>query len=364
MNSKQILDSRGRRLGSVAKGVLGLGVSAAFVCLMLQGIDLSQISERIRALDPRMLFPAVASLAAIFIYKAFRWKYQLSILKTIAFNRGLSAIIVGFTANNAIPLRGGDLLRAHVLAKSENLGTVTVLATVALERVFDGVALLTFALGMLLMFPLPPWMRTSMIILGVALAVCALTVLIFQSGRKFIANKWEICRRRLPGKWQEILFAFFGQISSGLQTSRGYTRLMMLYVLAMGEWVFWVALTGFSLKALGIEPSIPLIISIVLAIDLAMLLPAAPGYIGVFDYAVMLTLLFYGFDRSTAFSGAVTLHVIFVLPVSAIGCLLLIREYLLFKANRAGPPQAFAFGRNGFRQHDKLEREQSEVKVS
>jgi uncharacterized protein (TIRG00374 family) len=279
-------------------------------------------------------------------------------LKSIAFNRGLIAIIVGFTANNAIPLRGGDLLRAHVLAKWENLGTVTILATVALERLFDAVALLTFALGMLLMVPLPPWMRNSMIILGAALAVCALTVMIFQSGRKFIEDRWEIWRRRLPGKWQEMLFSFFGQISSGLQTAQGYTRLMKLYILAMGEWVFWGALTGFSLKALGIEPSILLIMSIVLAIDLAMLLPAAPGYIGVFDYAVMLTLLFYGFDRSTAFSGAVTLHVIFVVPVSAIGCLLLIREYLLFKANRAAPPQAFALGHllNRSRQRDKLER--------
>jgi len=64
------------------------------------------------------------------------------------------------------------------------------------------------------------------------------------------------------------------------------------------------------------------------AINLAMMLPAAPGYIGVFDYAAMATLLFYGFDKSIAFSGAVILHVIFVIPVSLVGLFFFMREWL------------------------------------
>ena len=77
--------------------------------------------------------------------------------------------------------------------------------------------------------------------------------------------------------------------------------------------------------------SLVAVMSIMIAMNLAVILPAAPGNIGVFEFAVMTTLEFFQFNKSTALSGAVILHAISIIPVSLVGLIFFIREWLLPK---------------------------------
>ncbi|GEM_PF-2923193 len=332
MKTIESMDNRGRfELGNVSKGLIGIGVSAAFIALTLRGIDLTQVKNHLREIDVGMLPHIIISLTIIFLYKAFRWQYQMSPMKRIAFGQSLSAIIIGYMANNVVPLRGGDLLRAHLLGRQENIGTTAVFATVALERIFDVLSLVTLSLIILLMVPLPNWLRHSVIILGAILLGCIIFIIMFRSRTKLFEKWWEIVRCRLPGKMQEILSTSIKQVHLGLETARGRARLTNLYILAVAEWALWGLLANYSLQALGIQLSIAATMTTVIATNLALLIPAAPGNIGVFDYAVMTTLEFFQFDKSIALSGAVIVHAIFVIPVSLVGLLFFIREWLVPK---------------------------------
>lgn len=328
MNSNESIIGGGFGPSSVGKGLVALGLSAAFIWLTVRGVDLAEVHSQFQLIEMGAMLPVLISLVLIFVYKAFRWQYQMFPLKRITFKGSLSAILIGYMANNAVPLRGGDVLRAHVLARQENIGTAAVFATVALERIFDILSLLTVSLVIVFMIPLPNWLWNSVVILGTAILGGATS---FVAVRRFpnLLKKWgDYWRSCVPRKVQELLTVCVKQVRLGIETARGKVRLINLYMLAVGEWVLWGLLVNYSLRMLGIHLSIAAVMCTVIATNLAVVLPAAPGYIGVFHYAVMATLGFYQFDKSIAFSGAVILHAIFVIPVSLVGFIFFVREWL------------------------------------
>jgi len=314
-----------------SKGLIGLGISVAFVLLTLRGVDLVQVRTHIREIDMRMLFPVFISLSVIFLLKAFRWWYLVFPLKRIAFGRIFITTIIGFMANNALPLRSGDLVRAHILGRQENVGTTAIFATVALDRIFEVLSLLTVSVVVLFMIPLPKWIWDSVIIVGIVLVGSVIGIVAFRSPPKLLVKWWETLLSVLPDKLEETLSKSIKQIRFGLEAGSGKARLINLYILALGESVITGLLVYYSLKMMGVELSLAVIMSVMIAMNLAVLVPAAPGNIGVFEFAVMTTLEFFQFNKSSALSGAVVLHVISIIPVSLVGLILFLREWLVSK---------------------------------
>jgi len=316
----------------IAKGFLGLGISALFVALALRGVDLAQVLSHLREMDAGLLPPIFICLVVIFLLKTFRWQYLMSPVKRIRFGRVFNAIIIGFMANNALPLRSGDLLRAHLLGRRENIGTTAVFATVALDRVFEVLSLLTVSVLVLLMIPLPGWMWNSVIIIGMALLGVAAGIVAFYRPPQFIKKWWRIGRRLLPDRVQEILAMFIKEVRLGLGAGRGKLRLTHLYILAVSESVVWGILAYVSFKTIGIQVPIVAVMSTMLATNLAVAIPAVPGNIGVFEFAVVTTLQFFHFDKDLALSGAVILHVIHVIPASLVGLVFFMAMWLTPKS--------------------------------
>lgn len=315
--------------GPVSKGIIGLLIGAAFMALTLRGVDLAQVKAYLWQLDPGMLPAVFISLSAIFLLKALRWWYLMLPLKRIAFSRIVIVTIIGFMANNALPLRSGDLLRAHLLGKKAHIGTAAVFATVALDRVFEVLSLLTLSLVVLFLIPLPGWMRDSVIILGIVGVAGVIGIAAFRRPPELMRKAGNALLNVLPGTVQEALSKSIQQIRFGLDAGTGKTRLATLYLLAVGEVVVTGFLVYYSLRMVGIEPSLLVILSVVIAMDLAVIVPASPGNIGIFEFAVMTLLEFFQFNKGIALSGAVVLHVMSVLPVSLVGLALLLREWMI-----------------------------------
>ncbi len=211
------------------------------------------------------------------------------------------------------------------------LEIVCGLATVVIDRIFDVLSLLTFSLVVLLMIPLPGWMWNSVIILGIAFLGSVVAIVAFHHPPKLLEKWWEVVRCILPHKVQEVLSKTIEQARLGLEAGKGKVRLTNLYILAVVESAMMGFVVYLSLKMLGIELSVVAIMSTMIATNLAVIIPAAPGSIGVFEFAVMTTLEFFQFNKSIALSGAVILHAISVIPVSLVGLLFFISEWLVPK---------------------------------
>ena len=77
-----------------------------------------------------------------FWVRALRWRSLLSGGRTASLDSLYSATMIGFMANNVLPFRLGEFVRAWALARREKCSTTMVLATVVVERVVDMLDLL------------------------------------------------------------------------------------------------------------------------------------------------------------------------------------------------------------------------------
>src|SRR5688572_28677863 len=69
---------------------------------------------------------------------------------TLGLGEATGVVVAGYAVNNIVPLRGGEVVRAVLLARRSGAGLVHAAAVIALERLLDGLALLavvTLAMG-------------------------------------------------------------------------------------------------------------------------------------------------------------------------------------------------------------------------
>jgi uncharacterized protein (TIRG00374 family) len=227
-------------------------------------------------------------------------------------------------ANNLLPLRAGELVRSYTASLLGGIRFTTVLSSVAVERIFDGltvVALLTFAL---LRSDLPP----SLSVGGVSVAHVAQAGALI-SGVAFLlavailaAPRYaeRIVRRlapsqRLAGKLVNIIEG----VRSGLLALRTPGRLFLVVLWSLVLWLinalaFYVGFAAFDIRVsyLGALLMQGLIV-------LGIAIPSTPGFFGPFEAVIVAVLALYGVPNEVAFSYAIAYHITSFLPITLLG---------------------------------------------
>ncbi len=117
----------------------------ALLLLLLYQVDLGELKDALQDADYSLLAPSIAVYFVAVWFRAARWRYLLAPVGSFPVRRLYPVVIIGYMANNLLPVRLGEVVRSYYLARRENLNTSTALATVAVERVYDGITLLAFA---------------------------------------------------------------------------------------------------------------------------------------------------------------------------------------------------------------------------
>jgi glycosyltransferase 2 family protein len=134
---------------------LGLLISALFLWLALRGLKLGDVWQDIRQANYWWLIPSVTAYFVGVWARTWRWDYMLRPLKHIPMARLFPVVVIGYMGNNVYPFRAGELLRSYVLRRREAIPMSASLATVVVERVFDGLVMLLFVFVALPLAPLP-----------------------------------------------------------------------------------------------------------------------------------------------------------------------------------------------------------------
>src|SRR5690606_9982999 len=131
-----------------------------------------KIGAAFRQADYRTV-PVIWVVLAIFYWlKSRRWVVLLSPIGQFSNYECFRAILIGFAFNNLLPARIGEFVRIFVFARRNRLSNTTVLSTVALERIFDSVAIFAiFLVGLQLVPSLPPDVSAVVIPLAVLVGV-------------------------------------------------------------------------------------------------------------------------------------------------------------------------------------------------
>ncbi len=130
----------------------------------------------------------ICAMAVVSLYcRALRWRVLVRPLAQVQRQSIFSATAMGFAANMLLPLRAGEVLRPWLLARREGLKLAPVVATVAVERLFDMATLLFFFGVATLTLPLPPeWRRYGWVFLGTFVAFLGVLGLLLRFPRETV----------------------------------------------------------------------------------------------------------------------------------------------------------------------------------
>ncbi|MGH2615532.1 MAG: lysylphosphatidylglycerol synthase transmembrane domain-containing protein, partial [Thermomicrobiales bacterium] len=126
---------------------LGVPISLLFLVLAFRGQHPDEIRDALSRVDWRLLPVALVLLYTGIAIRAYRWHILLRPVHDIPTREVFPVMIVGYAANNVLPLRMGELVRAWVLEQRYGVRKSAALATIAVERLCDGVTMLLFVAG-------------------------------------------------------------------------------------------------------------------------------------------------------------------------------------------------------------------------
>jgi hypothetical protein len=269
------------------------------------------------------VLPAVIILVIIMGIKAIRWRYLLGSLKPVPLGPVFSVTIIGHMVDSLLPRPIGELARAYLLGEKESISKMALLGTIAVARIFDGLALLFFMVIVWLFVPLAPWLEYGVrIVAGVFIGALILFIILASSParlRKAVAFVLRPLPQRQSSKLEEWLERFI----SGLSVLRSPSKLFFVFLLSLLIW--FIEAMMFYLVAFSFNLGQPWYVFILTSAttNLALLIPSLPGGLGNWELACQATLSAFGVDVALASAYAIALHAIVLIPMILLGFIFL-----------------------------------------
>jgi hypothetical protein len=298
---------------------LGLVIGIAALVYFSFDLEVAAIAQTWRKIDPVWFLLGIFFFCFSFWLRCPRWKILAHDLGEVTLNLMTKAFFVGMLVNRIFPARLGELARCVVLKRKAGISLIGLLATVAAEKAFDALALLTVTLLAISALPtegLPPAFealleehRRKVMIgaLGLPL-VLLITAWMSPVVSLLLKNRSERWDRYLESLGRGLAIFRSGGHTLG---AAGFTVLV---------WGTLVLSEYCTLRSFGWDLSPWSAVVLCAGIGIAVSVPQAPSFVGVYQLAVQWVLEdFYRVDVQEAKAFAVAIWVTQIVPVGAIG---------------------------------------------
>lgn len=306
---------------------IGIIVSAIFLGLAFRGLHPAQFWASIQQANPVLLILAMGVYGIAVTIISLRWQFLLRALAPVSLANLIPLVSIGYMGNNIYPFRSGEVLRIVLLRRHHDVPYARGATTVIVERVFDGLVMLTFVLLPLTFLDVVSDNVQRIATLTTPIFLSALAVFLVLAARpNWLRALVSLVARWLPSRLQTILTDLSEEIILGLEGLRTPADFIGTVISSYATWaveasVYWIVAFAF-----GLDLSYPVMLLTVGVVNLAGLLPASPGMIGVFEFFVREVLVAVGVDETTALAYAIAVHVVIWLPPTLAGFIFLTRE--------------------------------------
>jgi uncharacterized protein (TIRG00374 family) len=331
-------------LAKAVKIALGLAVSAGFLYFAFRGVELAELWEHMRHAS----YPWLLALAAVSIYanwvRAQRWGHFFRHLRRIPTYSLFSSAMIGLAANNVMPLRVGEAVRAYSVSKKEDISFATAFTTVILERMFDLATVLLFLALALFLVPIPESADAQVsgaLRLLSAVTAAAIGFIVFLFFKQELMVRWvDSVLDLFPSKIAEPLRHLFHAFVAGLEALTDRRELLYLCGYSLWLWTSFIIAFWCGLQSLGLDLThdLPMIRAALLAVVLVaifIMIPAAPGFVGTFQAGCIVALSVFDVPKEEALSFSLLAHAIQFMCVNVIGAYCFFREGITFREVQA-----------------------------
>jgi uncharacterized protein (TIRG00374 family) len=301
---------------------------------VVRGLDWSAFWGTVQTARYWWLIPGVAIYMVTLWARAWRWHYLLRPIKPISTNKMFPIVCIGYMGNNIYPARAGEVLRAVILKRREGVPVSASLATVIVERIFDGVVMLAFVF-----LNLPELARINrdsgfvgdiqtLTVWGAVAFAAALVAFLLAAMFPQVTARvgaWFI-EYLMPKHLHEKLFGIMHKFLDGLASLRSPFNVLMVFVSSVVIWLLETGKYWFVMHAFDFEVSFFALMLMNGIVNLATTIPSAPGYVGTFDTPGIAVLQAYGVEKAIATGYTLVLHVALWLAPTLLGAYFLARE--------------------------------------
>ncbi len=324
-------------LKNILRSVFGILLAAIFMVIAFRGTDFDSLWASLKGVHYEWILLLVPIGLLSHYLRAVRWKYLLAPVKEpTSVNTLFSAVMIGYMINNVLP-RVGELVRAYVAGRLENMPKSSTLGTVVIERIID---LATFFFGLCVVLFLYPQSLEAItddpaslrvVFLAGSVLVLVLFILLFLKSESFFRS-FRFLRILVPKKYKPNVDRLLDSFLSGMQVSKLRPHFARITVFSLLIWAFYglalyVPFFAFdSIRDLGLDFGAAMVLLTFSAV--AFTLPA-PGAFGTYHSFLSLALVrIYGVDPVTALSYSIITHETAYIVIMVVGIAYFLKDHL------------------------------------
>lgn len=307
------------------KGVVGILVSLGLLWYAFRDVHLAEVWDQVRKADVPLLILAGLLATAPFPLRAIRWKPLLRpSCPDTRFRPRFAATTIGFMVNNLLPARVGEFARAYALSRLEPVRVSASFGSLVVERLFDGMTIVALLLLVLAWPGFPDFsgrdFGTAALWMGAVFAAGFVLLIATVAFPRRAVRAFETIAKLLPRAIRRPVVDALEAFLDGLAALREWRLVLQVVAWSGAIWLvgglsFWVGLMAFDIQ-------VPFVAAVFLqsVIALAVALPSAPGFFGVFEAAARVGLVqVWSVAAGPALAFAIGFHLAGFIPVTGIG---------------------------------------------
>ena len=307
------------RLAGNPKAVVGVAISMIGIYWAFKDFQFFDFKESIHQVDLLYLVLATFFLWVSVWLRGLRWKWLFKKNESPTITSLYRAELIGYFGNNVLPLRLGELLRTYIVGKENSISKSFVFGTVVLERLMDTLILASFALLLLLTYPLEEAIRGQIIWGGI---ISFIVIAIFLIG----LNHIQIFQT------ENKILTIIKKVLDGFSSIRK-EMVIPVIISSLLIWCIYLLDVYLMQKAFQFNLSFSQVLTVLVISSLALSIPSAPGMIGTFHASIKYTMVdLFAFSANDGNSFAILMHAYGYILLTSLGAYYFLKSQFHEKA--------------------------------
>lgn len=310
--------------------IILLLVTITFLYFIFVNLDFKELFVAIKNFKLKYLLSLIFVICMTFTCRGICFKLLISKFVKVPLKDLIPLCVSGAALNIFLPARAGDLFRAYYVGQKYNKDKVKLFGTVMLERIFDGLIVLSLLIFGILAYNRNPLAQNlcigaaAIFIGGFIFSVLAIKYNKIDDICGFIANKTDF----LPEKVKSVIHSMLhftnkicNSFVSGFEVLNHPKQLILVFLASASIWFFECLKYYVVIKGFNCDVSLSVILFIISFIALACMIPSTSIFIGPYQFAVIAAFAIYNISKETALAmtfveqSVVTLTTVFITTV-------------------------------------------------
>jgi uncharacterized protein (TIRG00374 family) len=301
------------------QSAIGYLLALAGLIWALRGLELPKLLGQVARINWWLIALAVLCDVLSYLTQGKRWQLLLKPVGEVSTLRSTEAIYAGLFTSEILPLRPGELVRAWLISRWTGAGFISVMPSIVVERLFDGLWL-AVGIGLTALFvPLPKELLRAADALGVIVIIAAAALFYFAL-RSSAEGKEKLSG--LPGFISAVIEKLAARLRDIGRTQAFYWSFacsaLLVFLQALA---FWLVMLGY-----GLHLSFWVGMAVFTIVHLGTAIPNAPANVGSYQFFCVLGLTLFGVDKTDAAGFSLVVFTLLTLPLLALGSIALSRS--------------------------------------